>query len=187
MYMLLASISDSVIIVILLLLGYGWTVTFEDNQDFELYVPLACMLGLINVIMTMLNKISDGQHDKYHMYDTIPAYIMISFRLLGFLIFLGGSVKCLLSLKLQQHKMRKYFVELLILGTIYLTFIPMSLYLVKFIETKYRKEAMYFGVELVRYGLNIWLTILAISKKSTYRSVINKSFMEKEDKYLWFS
>lgn len=58
--MLLHSISDSAIIVILLLLAYGWTVTFNNSMDFDLYVPLACMLGMVNVIMTLLNKVTDG-------------------------------------------------------------------------------------------------------------------------------
>lgn len=89
-YLLFHAGSDSIIMVLLMLLAYGWTVTFKNAPDFDLYVPLACMLGLVNVIMTMLNKISDGEHDKYHMYDTIPAYIMIGFRLVGLLVFLIG-------------------------------------------------------------------------------------------------
>jgi hypothetical protein len=60
MYLLLHSSSDSVIIVLLMLLGYGWTVTFRNARDFDLYVPLACMLGLVNIIMTVLNKVTDG-------------------------------------------------------------------------------------------------------------------------------
>lgn len=59
-FMLLHSVSDSAIIVILLLLAYGWTVTFRNSMDFDLYVPLACMLGMVNVIMTLLNKVTDG-------------------------------------------------------------------------------------------------------------------------------
>ncbi len=60
MYLLLYSISDSIIIVLLLLLSFGWTVTFSSTKDFDLYVPLAGMLGMINVIMTTLNKVTDG-------------------------------------------------------------------------------------------------------------------------------
>ena len=59
-FMLLHSFSDSALLVILLLLAYGWTVTFNNSMDFDLYVPLACMLGFVNIIMTLLNKITDG-------------------------------------------------------------------------------------------------------------------------------
>lgn len=146
MFMLLHSVSDSAIIVILLLLAYGWTVTFKNSMDFDLYVPLACMLGMVNVIMTLLNKVTDGEPDKYHMFDTIPAYIMIGFRMLAFAIFIGGIVKISLNLKADETTLRRYVLELSILGTIYLTFLPASVYLVEFIDPKYRKDVMYIGI-----------------------------------------
>lgn len=108
MFLLLHSASDSAIIVILLLLAYGWTVTFRNSMDFDLYVPLACMLGMVNVIMTLLNKVTDGDPDKHHMFDTIPAYIMIGFRMLGFCIFIGGIVKVSLNTKPDEKTVRRY-------------------------------------------------------------------------------
>jgi hypothetical protein len=138
-FLLLHSVADSAIIVVLLLLAFGWTVTFNNSMDFDLYVPLACMLGFVNIIMTVLSKIADGEHDKYHMFDTIPAYIMVGFRMLAFCIFIGGIVKVTLSIKGEEHSIRRYFRELGLLGTIYLTFLPASMYLITFIDTKYRK------------------------------------------------
>lgn len=51
------------------------------------------MMGLITAILTLLNKISDGSHDKYHMYDTVPAYLLVFFKLATFAIFLAGCIK----------------------------------------------------------------------------------------------
>jgi hypothetical protein len=99
MYLLLYSVSDSIIIVLLLLLAFGWTVIFSSTKDFDLYVPLASMLGMINVIMTALNKVTDGDHDKYHIFDSIPAYIMVFFRLVGFGVFAAGIIRSFLKLK----------------------------------------------------------------------------------------
>jgi hypothetical protein len=130
MYLLLYAISDSIIIVLLMLLGFGWTVTFTSTKDFDLYVPLASMLGMINVIMTTLNKVTDGDHDKYHIFDTVPAYIMVFFRLVGFGVFVAGIIRSFLTLKNDQIKEFKYFIQLGILGTIYLTFIPISVVLI---------------------------------------------------------
>ena len=98
-YLLFHSISDSVILVLLILLAFGWTVTFKSTNDFDLYVPLTSMLGLVNVIMTVLNKVTDGDHDKYHIYDSVPAYIMLFFRLIGYFIFMGGIIRSLIMLK----------------------------------------------------------------------------------------
>ena len=44
-------------------------------------------------------------------------------------------------------------------------------------------EAMFFGVELIRYAISYWLALLAGWKKSAYRSIIDQSFMEKGDKF----
>jgi hypothetical protein len=80
------------------------------------------------------------------MFDTIPAYIMVGFRLLAFAIFLGGIVKVALKIKADEPTVRRYVLELSILGTIYLTFLPASIYLVEYIDAKYRKEVMYIGI-----------------------------------------
>ena len=110
MFLFLHSIADSAIIIILLLLAFGWTVTFKNSMDFDIYVPLSFMLGIVNIIMTLLNKITDGEYDKHHMFDTIPAYVMIGFRLLGFLIFLGGIAKVLINLKNGENTIRRYII-----------------------------------------------------------------------------
>lgn len=183
MYLLLYSISDSIIIVLLMLLAFGWTVTFTSTKDFDLYVPLASMLGMINVIMTTLNKVTDGSHDKYHIFDSIPAYIMVFFRMIGFGVFATGIIRSFIKLKQDQKKAFKYFVELGILGTIYLTFIPLSLVLIEFIDSNNRKEGMFFFIETGKYALSLWLGYLSGSKNSIYRSIIESSFMEKGDKY----
>jgi hypothetical protein len=131
MYLLLHSTSDSILIVLLILLAFGWTVTFKNARDFDLYVPLASMLGLINIIMSLLNKVTDGEHNKYHMFDTIPAYIMIFFRLLAYVIFVVGVVRSYVGLKSEQREVVGYFYRLALLGTIYLTFVPVGFVLVQ--------------------------------------------------------
>ena len=164
--------------VLLMLLSFGWTVTFKNAKDFDLYVPLACMLGLVNIIMTMLNKISDGDHDKYHMYDTIPAYIMLGFRMVGLIVFFVGIGNSWLTLKKKNDdRLKKYLIQMSVLGTIYLAFVPLGFIIVKYFDARYKKEGMFFFVELIRFGCSFWLAMLAGWKKSAYRSIIDSSFM----------
>jgi hypothetical protein len=51
------------------------------------------MLGIINLILTLLGKINDGEADKYHMYDTIPSYLLVFFRVVTIIIFAIGVIK----------------------------------------------------------------------------------------------
>ena len=48
------------------------------------------MLGLVNIILTLLTKINDGDHNKYHMHDTIPSYLLLAFRMMSLFIFVVG-------------------------------------------------------------------------------------------------
>lgn len=41
MYLLFHSISESIIISIFVFVSYGWTITFLNGKDFDLYVPLS--------------------------------------------------------------------------------------------------------------------------------------------------
>jgi hypothetical protein len=50
-------------------------------------------MGLITVILTLLNKITDGAHDKYHMYDTIPSYLLVFFKAITIVVFMVGCIK----------------------------------------------------------------------------------------------
>lgn len=98
-YLLLHSVSDYIVIYLLVFLSFGWTVVSLKGYDMDLYVPLGCMLGFIHVILVVLNKVTDGTHDKYHMFDTIPAYIMLFFRIVAFGLFIWGVVRSIVKLK----------------------------------------------------------------------------------------
>ena len=148
-----------------------------------MYVPLACMLGVVNVLMTMLNKVTDGEVDKYHMFDTIPAYVMVGFRVLALLIFTAGIAKSQIYLDSTQGRLRSYFWMLGVLGLLYMCFVPVLMFFVGCFPAGHRREVMFFGVEACRYSLTLWLAILGTSKSSSYRKLINSSFMEKGDKY----
>ena len=65
----------------------------------DLFIPLGCMLGFVHIILVVMNKISDGEHDKYHMFDSIPAYIMMAFRIIALGVFIFGTLSSILHLK----------------------------------------------------------------------------------------
>ena len=74
-------------------------------------------------------------------------------------------------------------IQMSVLGTVYLAFVPIGFIIVRFVGTRHKKEVMFFGVELVRFAVSYWLALMAGWKKSAYRSIIDESFMEKGDKF----
>jgi len=97
------------------------------------------MLGFVHVILVVLNKVTDGTHDKYHMFDTIPAYIMLFFRILAFGVFIWGIIKSIVKVKAEDTKLRNYFQHLLVLGGLYLGFLPVGFMLISFMEAAKRQ------------------------------------------------
>lgn len=64
-----------------------------------------------------------------------------------------------------------------IIGITYLAFVPIGFVLIRYVDSRYKKEGMFFSVELVRFAMSYWLALEAGWKKSAYRSIIDKSFM----------
>ena len=112
------------------------------------------------------------------MFDTIPAYVMMFFRMIGFGIFLIGVIQSYSKLKLKQNQFRRYFANLTVFGTIYLIFVPVYVFLMRLVDEDYRKETMFIGIEFAKLCLNIWLAYLVRWKQSSYRRIIDQSFME---------
>lgn len=56
MYLLFHSIGDSVIVTILLFVAFGWTITFINGKDFDLYVPLC------NLFIYIYYSMHDGSY-----------------------------------------------------------------------------------------------------------------------------
>ena len=130
---------SNVLIIILLLLSFGRTVTFKNSMDFDIYVPLSFMLGIVNIIMTLLNKITDGEYDKHHMFDTIPAYLSppTLCQTFGILILLGGIAKVLINLKSEDNSIHTTNNSKMIFLFKYFSFSLLLDFLTKFIMITY--------------------------------------------------
>jgi hypothetical protein len=90
------------------------------------------MMGLISLILTLLNKITDGSHDKYHMYDAIPAYLLVFFKAITIIIFLFGCLKTYFQQK-KDNKIRKFILQLFVLGGLYTSSVPLIMLAVEYI------------------------------------------------------
>jgi len=131
MYLLLHAISDVGIIFIVLFVSYGWTITFTKHKKFDLWIPISLIVAFVYVVVTAVNKTRDGHHTKFHMFDTFAGYIMVSFRVLFYLIFVSGIIRSYLKLSSRHSKLKRFFLQFALFGTVYLTFLPIAMVLVE--------------------------------------------------------
>lgn len=94
-----------------------------------------------------------------------------------------GIIRSLLRLKKDEKIIFRYFLQLTVIGIAYISFIPLVILLVRMVESEYRKEVMVVLVEVVKYGLSLWLGYLAAGRRSVYQRIVSRSFMEKDEKY----
>ena len=143
------------------------------------------MMGFINLILTLLGKVNDGDSDKYHMYDTIPSYILVFFRVISLAVFVGGIIKVYLSCK-KNIKVVNFLATYGAMGAIYFLTLPTVMLLATFISPSSRKQIVFFSVELIKNLTNLALTFFISSKHSHYRAIKHgsQSFFQEGNKLL---
>lgn len=143
------------------------------------------MLGLINLVLTLLGKINDGDSDKYHMYDTIPSYLLVFFRVCTVLIFIIGIIK-LYKESTKNVKIISFLANFGLMGGIYFLSLPAIMLLATMMPISSRKQIVFFSVEMIKNIVNLMLTWMISSKRSKYRGVQQggQSFFQTGNKLL---
>jgi hypothetical protein len=162
------------------MIAYGWTINYLNGEDFDLYIPLSnifdnpvTMMGLLNTIVTILNKINDADHDKYHMYDSIPGYLLIGFRCIIMIVYIVGIV---MTYHKSNPKKRPFIVQFGILGLLYVVSLPLLIILTEiFVKERSQKEFLFISVETLKAVSTILLTYMITSKKSSYAKICYRS------------
>lgn len=89
--------------MLLILLARGWKVRFHDidsDDGLDIYIPLAAMIVLIEVMIAALTFVDVDASHKYHDFGGMQGIILVIMRMLiytGFLI-------CLLNTKEKVKK-----------------------------------------------------------------------------------
>lgn len=142
------------------------------------------MGGFILVILTMITKINDGDDDKYHMYDTIPTYVIMILKLICYMCFLAGIARSLSKKNANLH-ISYFFKCLAAVGS----FGFLSLFLVYVgAGTLPRCEREAWTLVNLEWSAALLWGIVSwqlADRKSLYQrvSLVGKSFMERDNKY----
>lgn len=143
------------------------------------------MLGLINLILTLLGKINDGDSDKYHMYDTIPSYLLVFFRVCTVLIFVVGIIRLYMGNN-KNGKIISFLANFAFMGAIYFLSLPAIMLMATLLPESSRKQIVFFSVECIKNTVNLMLTYMISSKNSNYKTIrqSSQSFFQTNNKLL---
>ena len=99
---------------------------------------------MINVILTLLTKINDGDHNKYHMHDTIPSYLLLAFRFMGLIIFVVGIIYTYRG-NSQEDNTISFVRKIGIIGIIYFLSLPAMILWCSMIHLSDRRWVIFVG------------------------------------------
>lgn len=144
------------------------------------------MLGIINLILTLLGKINDGDADKYHMYDTIPSYMLVFFRIVTVIVFTIGIAKLYFYDCKKNKQIIGFLANFGFMGGVYFLSLPAIMLMANFLPFTSRKQIVFFSVECIKNSVNLILTWMVSSKKSGYTNIRHsgQSFFQSGNKLL---
>lgn len=69
-------LSTFLLSVYLLLVSWGWTINYMELDSFDVIVPLAILMGIIDLMIMGLGKLTDNSDNKFHLYDGWVGYVI---------------------------------------------------------------------------------------------------------------
>lgn len=83
-------IASVLVIWTLLMIGFGWTISYEDLEDKDIYVIIGCFTLMIHMMIAGLTFIDYFEADKYHDFGGPQGAILIGLRIALFIGFMVG-------------------------------------------------------------------------------------------------
>lgn len=126
----------------LILVSWGWCINYMQLESFDLYIPLAVLIGIFHVLLMGLNKINDEDHDKFHMYQGWGGFILMLFRLGLFFYFMLGIYR---TYKISRENIKFFLIKIAIFGTLYFLAYPIIVFINIFVNDYVKHKVISIG------------------------------------------
>jgi hypothetical protein len=89
------------IISLIMLIAYGWTITFNNLADHDYFMLELGANFIIHIFITALTFIDNGQHHKYHDFEGFQGLLLVLIRLglFGFFLYKAQETKKVVARK----------------------------------------------------------------------------------------
>jgi hypothetical protein len=155
--------------LVFIFLAHGWTITFNNIEDFELFLPISILLAVFKLVIIGLGKIQQDDEHFYHKYDSFTGWILAAFKFGMYIYFLVGLMDLYEAKK--QAGIRKFLVQIGFFGSVYFMLFPIALLTQFFCDEMLREsyiEIMVFMAQIVGF---IFMAFTTTNKKGDYQQV----------------
>lgn len=157
------------IIIIFVLVGWGWTINYMNLENFEFFLPLLAFVGIIHLLIVGLSRLTDDEFTKNHDYEGFAGYLIIFLRIGLYVYFIMGIHD---TFKQARFKIRSFIIKFGILGTIYFLAFPILVLITSFYVAPYVKhKVVMLGTLILESLVLIILTRIFTNKDGDYYDV----------------
>lgn len=151
--------------IIFILVSWGWTINYTELENFDIYIPLAVLLGIVHMMIMGLSKITDDESSKFHSYGGFAGWVIVVLRLGMYVYFMFGIRD---TLKTAREKVKMFISKFMVFGSIYFLAFPIILFISAFIASYVQHKVITIGTLLMQSIAIIIMSLLFTVKSGDY-------------------
>ena len=137
-------LSGYLVLLTMLFIAHGWTITFSKIEDMELFLPLSIALGVLKLILVGMGRLVKLDQHHFHAFDGFVGMIMCFFNVTMLLYYFYQIYQLRDSIK-NHKKVNKFYTVLSLVVIWYLGTFPVA-YVTAYLLDDWKRAAV---IELV--------------------------------------
>jgi Rhodopsin-like GPCR transmembrane domain len=162
-------------LLLVLYLGAGWTVFFNNIDDMELFLPLTIAIGLFKVIVLGIERLVKQDQHHYHVFDGIVGGGIAVLHLV-FLVYYLYCVRQNYPEIQKKRSARTFYSQLTILALVYLCSFPFFYVTSLLADPIHRIAWIELGNSTAQSAAILALSYMLEIKRGGYRSIADFEF-----------
>ncbi|KAL4510615.1 hypothetical protein ABPG72_004769 [Tetrahymena utriculariae] len=163
-----SNLTSFIVTIMLILLSWGWTINSLNDDFYDILIPLAIILGVIQAMVVGLSKLTDDSFTKYHQYDGWAGYCVLIIRL-GLCVYFVFGIKN--TLRAAKEKVKEFIQQLGFFGILYFLAFPILLFISLFIAKYVQHKVIKNGIIILESIAILFLMFIFTSKKTQYYNI----------------
>ena len=164
--------SQILIVWMLMMIGYGWTITYKTVDEKDIYIILMLFVIMVHMMITALTFVDDDEYHKYHDFSGIQGIIVIILRFILFFAYLYGIYSTYSS---AVEKQKKNIISFGVVSIFYILAFPTVWIVSSFWDPYVRKRVITFSSFSVQALSIYWMVHQFTDKGTSYFNASEKS------------
>lgn len=169
---LLRTISQATMLWLLITIAYGWSVTYRNMVETDVYILSAIFIGMIHLLIAALTYVDDAEHHKFHDFGGLQGIVLIVIRLVIYGVFLYGIQDTKTT---ADRKQKEFLNNLRLSASLYILSFPV-LWIISFLVEPYViNRVITFGTVMTQVFATYWILHQFTQKGTSYYKASHKS------------